>query len=419
MRCRPAVLAVAALSCFAACFPLDRADGLPDGALLFDVVDIRGRPVAGARVFVDGAPRAATSDAAGQVLLQGLVPGDHVVRVFVFDDGDARPTRGAVVDAAGVARAAIPRGAFASPRTATTTQLLPPVTVADTAGLAGTVQGCDDRACRVVVVRRLALGAGSRRDVVGAVEGTALVDAGGAWSLDAVVPGPVVVVALRWDPAGATSPVLQARAASRPEAFAVVEVELDGAGVVVPPLVLQSLPATTTATFALAGNLDDLARVRGTLRLLAGATEGEAVDDEFVIGDLEGASQPLLTLDVPSGVFDVDVLLDDSATGRLRRALVVPGLAQLGTVAVALDAAACEDCDGDGDAAGVDDDDDGDGQPDAAETAPCRGPGRGTDLDGDCLCEPADPVPGCASNDPAACTPTQPIVCPEDAAPGP
>jgi hypothetical protein len=417
MRCRPAVLAAAALSSLTACFPLDRADGLPDGAVGFDVIDVRGRPVAGARAFVDGAPRAATSDAAGQILLEGLVPGDHVVRVLVFDDGDARPTRGAVVDAASVARAAIPRGAFASPRTATTTQLLPPVTVLDTGGLAGAVQGCDGRACRVVVVRRLALGGTSRRDVVGAVEATAVVDAGGAWSLDAVVPGPVVVVALRWDPAGATSPVLHARAASRPDAFAAIDVDLDDDGAVVPPLVLQPLPATTTTTLAIAGDLDDLARVRGTLRLLAGATEVEAVDDEVTVGDLGGAGQPLLTLDLPSGMFDVDVLLDDSATGRLRRALVVPGLAQLGTVAVALDAAACDDCDGDDVAA--DDDDDGDGQADAAETAPCRGPGRGTDLDGDCLCEPADPVPGCASNDPAACAPTEPIVCPDDAVPGP
>lgn len=47
--------------------------------------------------------------------------------------------------------------------------------------------------------------------------------------------------------------------------------------------------------------------------------------------------------------------------------------------------------------------DDGDAQPDTTEAQPCLGPGAGTDLDGDFLCDGQDPFPWCAANDSAAC----------------
>ncbi len=58
--------------------------------------------------------------------------------------------------------------------------------------------------------------------------------------------------------------------------------------------------------------------------------------------------------------------------------------------------------------------DDGDGQPDVTEHPRCYGPGLGTDLDGDGLCEPGDdPFPLCKENDPAA------PACAADAPPPP
>jgi hypothetical protein len=416
MVIRRVVVVVAALAWGPGCFVLDRADALADGSVAFDVVDVAGRPVPGARVTVDGAPRVATADVDGHVVLRGLVPGDHVVRVGVFDRATGGPSRGAVVDAASIRTAEISRGAFATPRLAPTAQLLPPVTVVDTAALGGRVEGCGPALCRVVVVRRLALGSDERRDVVGSVEATTVVDADGNWSVDGIVPGAVVVVAFASDPVDDT-PARQSAAASRPASFAVADVALGAGGADVPALTLAPLPGSTTLVLELAGAFDEAARIAGALTLLAPATNLEAVDVALPVDGLDGLARPILTLDTAAGVFDLDVVLENGAAGRLRGAVVVPGLGPQATLAVSLDAVPCidDDCDGDGLVSGDDDDDDGDGQVDAAETAPCRGPGRGTDLDGDCLCEPADPVPDCATNVPGACTPTAAIVCPDDA----
>lgn len=48
-------------------------------------------------------------------------------------------------------------------------------------------------------------------------------------------------------------------------------------------------------------------------------------------------------------------------------------------------------------------DDDGDGQPDVTEAQECYGVGRGTDSDGDGICDGVDPFPECRANTAAAC----------------
>jgi hypothetical protein len=112
-------------------------------------------------------------------------------------------------------------------------------------------------------------------------------------------------------------------------------------------------------------------------------------------------------VEVPVGLFDVRAQLDAGQTGLLRRAVGLPGMKALGPVEVALAVASecpdvndVRDCDGDRDT--EDEDDDADGQADADEPG-CVGAGLGTDHDHHCLCEPADPFPGCQSNDPVAC----------------
>jgi hypothetical protein len=64
-------------------------------------------------------------------------------------------------------------------------------------------------------------------------------------------------------------------------------------------------------------------------------------------------------------------------------------------------------------------DDDGDGQPDTTEPDACRGPGRGTDLDGDFACSLADPSPQCTSNDVAACPVGEEDLAPPNVIDGP
>ncbi len=174
--------------------------------------------------------------------------------------------------------------------------------------------------------------------------------------------------------------------------------------------------------------------------------------DRIVVGDVfESTTRPagaVIGLEAPTGVWDVHVtvLQDGTETlhGLLQSQAVAAGAEVLEWGAVPLaDLDPCvdqEDRDGDGveglppfdldptswsacaaeciadigtgaatavcEALGrpIDCDDDGDGQADVTEPA-CLGTCRGSDFDGDQLCEPVDPFPRCASNDPddAAC----------------
>ncbi len=439
------------------CLPvLARSSDVGSGAVLFRVVDDTGAGVAGAVASVDGTLAMATADDDGHVALRRLRPADLVVRVDVRGP-DGSLVAGAVVADAGVALAPIVRSAFAGAQTGLTSQLHGDVVVRPVAALSGHVDvaGCAPGTCRVVVARRLELGTRTKRAVLGAVEASAAVADDGSWSIAGVVPGELVVVLLHAPRPTSAGPVAAAVAASRPDAFAVVDVSLDGTtsshDVALPAL--QGLPPTTTLAVELAGDVGDPARAAGLVAFLAPSTNVDAVDDVTEFADLGDATPVVASLAAPTGLFDLSVQLDDGVGGRVRGVLALPGLPPpapvvLGAFDVCDVTAADHDCDGDGEAgdrdddddndgiddvdeprpcnaldperdcdgdgrpASVDDDDDGDGQPDAAETAPCRGPGRGVDVDGDCLCEPFDPLPACASNDPAACAIDAPVVCP-------
>jgi hypothetical protein len=418
---------VAALCCSPllgplACFPLERGDGLGSGAIHLTVVDRGGAPIAGARISVDGAPHLATSDAEGAAVLTDVGVGDSLVRIAVDDDGDGITDRGALVPDAGVTVGDFSRGAFLGTRQALTSLVLGEVFVDDTVALRGRVEGCAPLTCRVVVVHHLDFGATSPRSAQGVVEATARVDDDGAWRLSGIVPGRVSVVALQWDASGAAGPVAQGLAASRAVAAGRADRELVAAtgstDVDVGTLSLAALPATLPATLAVGGlDAEGLVRASGLLTFTAPSTAAARTDVAPVTIDGLDASG-LLTFEAPPGVVDIGLTLDDGTGGVLRGALVVPGLTALASVQAGVFACGTQteagaDCDDDGLAAGDDDDDDGDGQPDADETPPCRGVGRGTDRDGDCLCEPFDPLPDCTSNDPSACATATPVVCPD------
>ena len=457
-RSGPAVLvlplAVAAVV-MAGCMPaLDRSTDVGSGAVLLRIVDDSGSGVAGAVVSADGTLAMATADDDGFVALRRLRPADVVVRVDVRDSDGVR-VAGAVVADAGVALSPIVRSALAGAQPGLTSQLLGDVVVHPTASLAGSVDvtGCAPGTCRVVVARRLDLGTAAKRPVLGSVEATAAVAEDGTWEIVGVVPGELVVALLHAPRPTTPGPVAAATAASRPDAFAAVDVSLgdDAPHIDVALPALQPLAASTTLDVELAGDVGDPARAAGLVAFLAPSTNVDTIDAVAEFGDLGDATPVVASLPSPSGLFDLSVQLDDGVGGRARGVLVLPELPSpapvvLGAFDVCDFTAAGHDCDGDGDAddrdddddgiddadqprpcnandperdcdgdgraASVDDDDDGDGQPDAAETASCRGPGKGTDLDGDCLCEPFDPLPGCASNDPDDCAVDAPVVCP-------
>jgi hypothetical protein len=441
-----------------ACLPaLDRSDGVGSGGILLRVVDEVGVAVAGAVASADGTLAMATSDADGHVGLRRLLPADVVVRVDVRAD-DGSLAAGAVIANAGVALAPIVRSAAVGPLPGLTSQLLGDVVVHRVGSLGGRVDvaACTPGSCRVVVARRLELGTATKRPVLAAVEAGAPVADDGSWAIAAVVPGELVVALLHatW-PATGSSVVDVARAASRPDAFAVVDVSLgvDTPYVDVALPALQPLAPTTALDVELAGDVGDPTRAAGLVRFLAPSTNVDATSDPAAFADLGDAHPVVAPLQAATGLFDLSVQLDDGVTGRARGVLALPRLPPpapivLGALDVCDVTAANHDCDGDGVAGsrddddnsdGIDDDDqprpcnaadperdcdgdgrpasrdpddDGDGQPDVTETAPCRGPGRGTDVDGDCLCEPFDPLPACPSNDPAACAVATPVVCP-------
>ncbi|MDP2339539.1 MAG: carboxypeptidase-like regulatory domain-containing protein [Deltaproteobacteria bacterium] len=400
------------------CFELPRSLGLGEGNIQFRVVDSAGGPVGGAVVSVDGVPRISTSNDDGLVSVSSLLPGDQVLRVSVDDDADGAPDRAAVVSG-GVLRVEFDTGPFTAPVSKLTTDVLDDVAVAAVGALEGTVAGCGADLCRVVVFREVKLGALAPRDVAGVVEGSAGVGGDGSWSIPDLAPGPVKVVAFAWTRPLSTEPNQQLIAASRDiTSFAVVDGVVLSGDVAVVDAVLAAAPASVATDLELGGEPVELERAQGQAFFSVPQLTVD-VDSELT-GVIVGALSPV---DVPLGVFDISVQLDNvdgdpGLVGFLARVIAVPGVPRLGPLAVGV-VVDCrqvgdkDDCDGDGLNIDDDGDDDGDGQLDAEESAACRGPGLGTDLDFDCLCEPADPFPGCQSNDPIACELVAAPVCVE------
>jgi hypothetical protein len=332
--------------------------------------------------------------------------------VSVDDDDDGTPDRAAIVTTAGVVRADFGTGLFTQPVSKLTADVPEPVAVVVVGALEGTVAGCGADLCRVVVFREVKLGRLTPRDVAGVVEGSSGVGADGSWSIPDLAVGPVKVVALSWPRALSTEPNQQMIAASRDiTQLAVVDSVVLTGDVASVDLVLEPVPASVSTDLEIGGEPETLERATGQAFFVVPQADVDV--DAALTGTIGG---PLSAVDAPVGVFDITVQFDEGVGGFMRNAIAVPGVPRLGPLATGAVVDCREingspDCDGDGKSVDDDDDDDGDGQLDADEPAACRAPGAGTDLDRDCLCEPADPFPGCQSNDPIACELVTPPVC--------
>ncbi len=406
-------VAVVVFACLwsVSCFELERTRGLGEGVIHFRVVDGVGSPVAGAVVSVDGVARVSTSNDKGLVEVDSLSPGDQLLRVAVDDDADGSMDRAAIVSTGGIVRAEF-TPSFSAPVSRLTADVLGDVVVTATGSLTGSVAGCALELCRVVVFREVLLGRLEPRSVDGVVEASAGVGVDGSFVVPDVAAGPVKVAAFSWPRPSSTEPQQQMIAASRDvSAVAVVDAVVSSGEAAAVELVLAQAQASVQGEIELGGEVDELERATGEAVFVAPQSIVDV--DAALVGAITG---PITAVDLPLGVFDVSVALDGGLGGSLLRAVAVPGVGRLVPIETQ-PVFGCrqfdgkDDCDGDGKNVDDDDDDDGDGQLDVDEPAGCRGPGLGTDLDQDCLCEPADPFPGCASNDPVACELVVPPDC--------
>lgn len=396
------LLAVCLAVCGSACFELPRSAGVTEGQVRFTVRDSAGAPVEGAVVTVDGAVRMTVSSPDGLVSLEGLVPGDYVLRVGVEDDGVAGFDRAAVLT--GSVERTVVQGQFTAPVEILTSDLPSDVVLAAVGNVSLTLNGCPvTHLCRAVAFRDVTV-ARDGHVVSGVVEAGAsgrLVGVGGNLQILGLTPGAIHVAAFAWPRPVATAPLQQMIAATRDVSdFVVGDVDVVAGDTATLTLTLAPIAETVSTSLALGGEVADLERAAGEVSFdapQAGVSVG--------VGSVSGA---IFNVDAPVGVFDVRAQLDAGLTGVLFHAVVVPGIVGIGPLEVST-ASGCRridtdnDCDEDGVIAGEDDDDDRDGQPDAEEPADCLVPGLGTDLDRDCLCDVADPFPDCASNDPVAC----------------
>lgn len=433
-----------------------RTENLRDGEIHLTAVRADGTPASHVNASLQASDRVTQGTAEGEVTFRGLVPGRWLVRVVEDDDGDGNPERGAYVPT-DLVRAPVPKnltdGCAGEPPNVTTSVLLGNVELRETGSIIGSVSLdvdggngdlADTERARVVVWR----------DIDGfatAVEAAAGTSPDSSFRIDGVLPGRVHVAAYVFDViAGANAPELfghvEVDVVSGGEALADVlanqDTLLEGGARRLSPVQMEgqwTLPEPPTVDVSQVAFSSGAADIPGVT-----PGPGFTVDEEpFVI-------------DAPIGV--VDILLGSStqgaADGLFRGAAIIPpntnedGTAPLGPVEFPLLADRCatdvdgeRDCDHDGilglpfpssdpdaepdptwvacadacaDAFGaegaratcevaneqLDCDDDGDGQPDVTEPVSCFGPGVGTDLDADDLCEPfADPFPYCAGDD--------------------
>ena len=361
-----------AVALLPACFDLERTNGFGEGEIRVAVVDGEGSPVAGARVAIEGARQAALTDDTGLAVVGGLVVGDYAIRVAVDADADGVPEAGAVRGEASIRLAPLRRVERL------TTFELPTTTVVATDSVSGTVTGCGaGELCRVVAFRHITLGtAGGRsREVALPIEGTAGVSTDGSWRIDGLLPGTVTVLATAYTKSVATQPLQQMIAASRPLRFAVVDVDVGADAIAL--AVDTDVPDSVTATLEVAAAPDKLERLQGDVDYLVPGSGTEVSPGlRGAFGGLSVAT-PTVEIDIPVSVFDLSAQAD-GVVGQVAAMAGVPGIGALLPIVLGLPA--------------VDD------------TA-C------VDADEDCLCDLVDPFPGCASNDPAECTPAAPIVC--------
>lgn len=434
---RPVLIPLLALAVAVApsgCFVFDRLQAVEPGSVVGVAVNQDGAAVPYAKIALDGAGFVQRGDADGRFAIRSLPAGGWIVRASSDQTGD------------GVAEQATLRAIYLAETTLDGVPAIPTVLLGDvemkgTAVLVATVRDDGDdvvAGCKVAVWRNAAalaaegamIAAGGARPAACdlGVEASAGSDEGGRARLPGVTHGDVLVGAFCAD----------GRAADPVPAHAVA-----GPDVVVDALRLRApreRPARIMSSPALAPG--------ATLRVLFTTPGGDRTSSADVVHREDVDAARTISVTAPTGLWDVHVVaLEDGVETRygvLARRAVPPGEDAIvwgdvllededpceaarpdrdrdGVPGVPLDDASaratCDDvcaaiaafgsggdapalCEHDGVLLDCDDDDDG--QPDVTEPIACVGACFGTDLDGDGACDPGDPFPGCAENDPAA-----------------
>ncbi|HEY4222203.1 MAG TPA: carboxypeptidase-like regulatory domain-containing protein, partial [Myxococcota bacterium] len=450
MRLSSWLVVVVLVGALAGCqYNTDRTKGLLDGEITGTALREDGSPAQGALIAVAGSQRVVAADAHGNFAVTDLVPGTWILHITEDDQGDGVPERAAFVSATArfvPIKKNLTDGLTSAPPSAITSELLGTVKLATTAHIKGSVAVAVGEEARVIAWRDVA-------DHAAPIEASAHVSAvDGSFDLAGVAPGAVHVAALSYDP------LEHGADATRIVHFGVVDASAGDSAVHITPdqSARTDSDATKLRTFSV--QLDaqwDSTHVQAVTLALATFTAPGHDDDELgnsPDGAQLDAAQSAFVLDVSAGVVDISLqsATDGVVDGLLRGALALPDVAVLGPVELPRLADPCDDgaggrdCDHDGlqglpfpddgdaavaaqyhacaaecadklgpalvgatctvDGKKFDCDDDGDGQPDVTEGAACLGPGLGTDLDGDDLCEPnADPFPNCLSNLTADC----------------
>lgn len=432
IRTLPALPVVAALAATPACFVFDRLEGVEPGTIVGRAVNLDGTAVSWSKVRIDSAGVVRRADEGGGFRVKGLPEGGWVLRLSSDETGDGVPEQ-ATLRAVALAETVLD-GARAIPSV-----LLGDVRMEGTAVLVGRVVDDADApaaGCKVAVWRNAAAlkEAGVVVEAGGAilapvdlgVEGTTGTDDGGRFRVPGVTHGDVLV--------GAFCP--DGRATAPAAAHAIAGPDVDAGDLpLLPPGVR---PAQIRSTPALPDDAE--------LRVDFVVPGGDRTDPADVAATILRDAGREIAVDAPTGLWDVHVTaLEDGVETRhgvlVERAVApgtdpllwgdvlleeedpcfpdrpdqdrdgLPGMPRDGTTTIAqacyAACAAASHEDGAPTTCVVDDqtfdcDDDEDGQPDLHEPPACLGLCAGADLDHDGLCDPSDPFPWCAENDPAA-----------------
>ncbi len=430
-------MALALLSCAllaSGCFIYDRGKDLEPGQIQGRAVFSEGGELVAAkfaRVLPEGAGLVRRANEAGAFDVKGLGAGSYVLRLTSDKDGDGVAERGAL------------RAVSLTPydKDGVTTLpwlLLGDVELAGTGKVTGRVVDGDDPArppvagAKVLLLRDASsvptlLDATAPDAELGA-EATTATDSDGVFRIEGLVAGPLKVVAF----SGGQSPKVSA-----PELIEVVADEETAVGDVE-----IKTPAGTRKVKVGVG-------FDGPAALVSVFSDGAGADPDLQTPDARSTGGAPADLDLAFGVWDVRGLDDEGGRqGVLLSQVAYPGaddeldwglmLVREGDPCGQPHGAVRFDIDGDGvrgfpnpaddeqpwrrcaetcaTAFGTqagsptcesnetlfDCDDDGDLQPDVTEPYPCVGLCGSTDLDGDGICDAADPLPHCAGDDPAA-----------------
>lgn len=401
--CAAVLAALTTTGCF---YTLDRNQDAPPGSITGRAVDADGNPIPFAKVALVGNGITLRANDVGVFRTAALRAGSWTLRVTEDVDSDGLIDRGAVVQTT-ITEQVHP--GEADPRLVSVA--LGDVRLLGVGQVAGTVEldGTLERGARVVVER--VVGEGQAAAAVGVEASVTAED--GTFVVRHLLPGTVRLAATSTiDGADFVSPARTVEVDSAAD----VRLALEPAeGVRSVRINTAPTPATGDAVVVTLTGLQSQETFAGlTLDAPIGGAWNVVVENESA--SLRGV---LLGQIVPPGEGTlvwgpVGLSRDDeqcAVIGELRDCDrdSFPGLPQLqrqldGTLppdeltiwqacGSQCAVAGAESCD----AAGTtyDCDDDGDGQPDVTEPPECYGIHLGTDLDGDGICDPLDPHPGC------------------------